>query len=286
MLGADTSGVLLLPVGDQVVVVDAAADGVTVELLAATDFSRPLATVTLNAVPAAALAVSRRRFEDLTATVLAAETAGLARWTLDTAVEYAKVREQFGKPIGSFQAIKHMCAEMLLRSQQAAVAAADAAVAAAGAGRPTARHRRGHRRRHRHRVGQAPMPRTASRCSAVSASPGNTTPTCTCAAPTASARSSAAGRRWLRRVSALTLDGVRRELHIDLDSVAHLQPEIAAAAAEVAALPAEKRQPALAETGLLAPHWPKPYGRAASPAEQLLIDSGTGQGRRRNAPIW
>ena len=68
-----------------------------------------------------------QRVHDLAATVLAAEAAGLARWLLDTATDYAKVREQFGKPIGSFQAIKHMCAEMLLRSEQASVAAADAA---------------------------------------------------------------------------------------------------------------------------------------------------------------
>ena len=66
------------------------------------------------------------------ATVLAAEAAGVARWALENAAEYAKVREQFGKPIGSFQAVKHLCAEMLLRSQQIAVAADDAAVAAAG----------------------------------------------------------------------------------------------------------------------------------------------------------
>ena len=54
--------------------------------------------------------------------------------------------------------------------------------------------------------------------------------------------------------------------------MAHLQPEIASAVAEVAALPAEKQQVALAEAGLLVPHWPQPYGRAAGPAEQLLID--------------
>jgi alkylation response protein AidB-like acyl-CoA dehydrogenase len=271
VLGADTSGLLLLPVGDDVVVVDAAADGVTVELLAATDFSRPLARVALSAVPATTLDVSRRRFEDLTATVLAAETAGLARWTLDTAVEYAKVREQFGKPIGSFQAIKHMCAEMLLRSQQASVAAADAAVAASApdeqlsiAAAIAAA------------IGIESAKANAKDCIQVLGGIGITWEH---DAHLYLRRAYSIGEilggrsAWLRRVGALTLDGVRRELHIDLESVAHLQPEIAAAAAEVAALPTDKRQPALAETGLLAPHWPKPYGREASPAEQLLIDS-------------
>ncbi|MCW1957554.1 MAG: acyl-CoA dehydrogenase family protein, partial [Mycobacterium sp.] len=81
------------------------------------------------------------------------------------------------------------------------------------------------------------------------------------------------GSRWLRRVVELTLGGVRRDLRIDLDSVAHLRPEIGAAVAAVAALPAGQRQVALADSGLLAPHWPKPYGRDASPAEQLLIDA-------------
>ncbi|MCV7346898.1 acyl-CoA dehydrogenase [Mycolicibacterium rhodesiae] len=272
VLGADTAGVLLLPVGDEVVVVDAGADGVSVELLAATDFSRPLGRVTLNSVPATTLAVSRRRFEDLAATVLAAETAGIARWTLDTAVDYAKVREQFGKPIGSFQAIKHMCAEMLLRSQQASVAAADAAVAAAGedaqqlsiAAAIAAA------------IGIEAATANAKDCIQVLGGIGITWEH---DAHLYLRRAYSIGQilggrpAWLRRVAALTLDGVRRELHIDLDSVAHLQPEIAAAVAEVAKLPADQRQPALADSGLLAPHWPKPYGREASPAEQLLIDS-------------
>jgi alkylation response protein AidB-like acyl-CoA dehydrogenase len=71
---------------------------------------------------------------------------GLAAATVDLAVTYAKGREQFGKPIGSFQAVKHMCADMLVRAEvaRAAVHAAavtidqpdvgDAVRAAAGAG--------------------------------------------------------------------------------------------------------------------------------------------------------
>jgi len=71
---------------------------------------------------------------------------GLAAATVDLAVAYAKQREQFGKPIGSFQAVKHLCADMLVRSEvaRAAVHAAavtidqpdvgDARRAAAGAG--------------------------------------------------------------------------------------------------------------------------------------------------------
>jgi len=58
-----------------------------------------------------------------TAILLAAEQVGGAQRCLDMAVEYAKVRVQFGKPIGSFQAIKHKCADMLLAVESARSAA-------------------------------------------------------------------------------------------------------------------------------------------------------------------
>ena len=61
------------------------------------------------------------------ATLLAAEAAGIAGWCLDTAVEYAKIREQFGRPIGQFQAIKHRAADMLARVEMASAVAWDAA---------------------------------------------------------------------------------------------------------------------------------------------------------------
>jgi 3-oxochol-4-en-24-oyl-CoA dehydrogenase len=272
VLGADAAGVLLLPASDtEFVLVDATADGVTVEALTSTDFSRPLARVVLSDAAAEVLPVSRRRVEDLAATVLAAEAAGLARWTLQTATEYAKVREQFGKPIGSFQAVKHMCAEMLLRSEQVAVAASDAARAANGSD-----------------DSQLSIAAAVAAAAGIEFAKANAKDciqvlggigiTWEHDAHLYLRRAYGISQflggpsRWLRRVAALTQRGVRRELHIDLASVEHLQPEIAAAVADIAALPVEKRQIALAEAGLQAPHWPRPYGRDASPAEQLLID--------------
>ena len=60
---------------------------------------------------------------DLAAVSLAAEQVGGAQMVLEMAVEYAKVRVQFGRPIGSFQAIKHKCADMLLEVESAKSAA-------------------------------------------------------------------------------------------------------------------------------------------------------------------
>ncbi|MCW2513976.1 MAG: acyl-CoA dehydrogenase [Mycobacterium sp.] len=133
VLGGLADGVLVLPVrGQDWIYVDATADGVTAEPLEATDFSRPLARVELSSAPATRIDLPHQRVADLTATVLAAEAAGLARWMLDTATEYAKVREQFGKPIGSFQAIKHKCADMLLQVEAATSATQHAAWAVDG----------------------------------------------------------------------------------------------------------------------------------------------------------
>jgi len=271
VLGAKPGEIVIAPAEEQWVLVDTSASGATVEPLTPTDFSRPLARVVLDSAPATVLDVSQQRVEDLVATVLAAEAAGLARWTLQTASEYAKVREQFGKPIGSFQAVKHMCAEMLLRSEQVAVAASDAARAAADTDER-----------------QFSIAAAVAAAIAIAAAKANAKDCIQVLGGIGITWEHDAhlylrraygisqflgGRsRWLRRVVELTRDGVRRELQIDLDSVNHLRPEIAGAVAKVAALPPDERQAALADAGLLAPHWPKPYGREASPAEQLLID--------------
>ncbi|MCV7188012.1 acyl-CoA dehydrogenase [Mycolicibacterium thermoresistibile] len=272
VLGADPAGVLLLPAGTAGwVLVDAAADGVTLEPLEATDFSRPLARVSLDSVAAQQLSIPSQRFEDLAATVLAAEAAGISRWLLHTATEYAKVREQFGQPIGRFQAVKHMCAEMLLRSEQISVAAADAARAAA-----------------EYDDDQLSIAAAVAAAAGIDAAQANSKDCIQVLGGIGITWEHDAhlylrraygiaqflgGRpRWLRRVAALTQRGVRRELRIDLESVEHLRPEIRSLVADVAALPVEKRQAALADAGLQAPHWPRPYGRDASPAEQLLID--------------
>lgn len=60
---------------------------------------------------------------EVATTVLCAEMVGGMQWVLDTSVEYAKTRQQFGRPIGSFQAVQHMCADMLLMTESARSAA-------------------------------------------------------------------------------------------------------------------------------------------------------------------
>lgn len=278
-LGAAAGCLVLLPCDGGWLLVDTRADGVTVEPLDATDFSRPLAQVVLTSAPATLLAESApgasQRVHDLAATLLAAEAAGVARWALDTAVAYAKVREQFGKPIGSFQAIKHLCAEMLCRAEQASVAAADAARAASG-------------QQHGRLSGQLPLAAAVAAGVGIDAAKANVKDciqvlggigiTWEHDAHLYLRRAYGIGQflggsaRWLRRTVALTQQGVRRDLHIDVGKAADLRPGIAAAVAEVATLPEDERQAALAGTGLLAPHWPAPYGRGAAPAEQLVID--------------
>jgi alkylation response protein AidB-like acyl-CoA dehydrogenase len=271
VLGAVADGLLLVPAGGKWLLVDALAGGVAVEPLQATDFSRPLARVVLTSAPASVLDVAADRLVDLAATVLSAEAAGVTRWALDTAVAYAKVREQFGKPIGSFQAIKHLCAEMLCRAEQVAVAAADAA-RAAGDSDPrqlsiAAAIAAG--------IGIEAAKANAKDCIQVLGGIGITWEH---DAHLYLRRAYGIGQflggpaRWLRRTAELTQAGVRRNLDIDLSEVADLRPQIAEAVAGVAALADDKRQAALAEAGLLAPHWPAPHGRGAGPAEQLLID--------------
>jgi alkylation response protein AidB-like acyl-CoA dehydrogenase len=115
-----------------------AAEGLTRRALPTLDQTRKLARLEFSDTPArlvgeqgAARAVLDRTL-DVAAIALAAEQLGGAQRALDMAVAYAKIRQQFGRPIGSFQAIKHRCADLLLEveSLRSAVGYAAAAVAA------------------------------------------------------------------------------------------------------------------------------------------------------------
>ena len=118
--------------------VAADAPGLEREALPALDLTRKLARVTLSGTPATRIskgdvAAAIRQVLALAVTALAAEQVGGARRCLDMAVEYAKTRLQFGRAIGSFQAIKHKCADMLVETELARSAAYNAAfVLAAG----------------------------------------------------------------------------------------------------------------------------------------------------------
>src|ERR1700746_892289 len=130
---AAQASVLVLPVaidsGEEWVVLDAGA--LEIEPVKRRDPLRPLAPVRPNAVEVGddrvLSSLSRTLARALMSTLLSAEAIGVARWATDTATAYAKIREQFGRPIGQFQAIKHKCAEMMARTERATAAVWDAA---------------------------------------------------------------------------------------------------------------------------------------------------------------
>ena len=113
------------------------ADGLTRTSLATMDQTRKQARLVFADTPAWLIGTEGDAEDgiaktlDLAAVALAAEQVGGAQHCLDSSVEYAKTRIQFGRPIGSFQAIKHKCADMLLEVESAKSAAYYAAWAAA-----------------------------------------------------------------------------------------------------------------------------------------------------------
>lgn len=101
---------------DRLHLVEANASGLTRRRLETVDRTRPLGELIFDGVKAQALPGSDpavcRRVIDIGRAMLAADTLGAAQCMIDQAVAYAGQREQFGRLIGSFQAVKHMCAEM------------------------------------------------------------------------------------------------------------------------------------------------------------------------------
>ncbi|MBI2244532.1 MAG: acyl-CoA dehydrogenase family protein [Nocardioides sp.] len=204
-------------------------------------------------------------------TLAAAEAAGVARWCLATAVEYAGVREQFGQRIGSFQAIKHLCAEMLETAESVTAAAWDVAVAASGAEEQW--------------TFAADVAATVAFDGAIEVAKS-----CIQVLGGIGFTFEHDAHLYLRRAVALralvgdsdaaadrlttaAVAGVRRRVELDLlgrdDAV---RDEVRANVDRIAALPVEERRAAFVETGYLTPHWPAPYGLGADPVTQIVID--------------
>ncbi|MEV5542749.1 acyl-CoA dehydrogenase [Saccharopolyspora shandongensis] len=277
VLGAHLADVLVLRValeGEQawVVLPRSAAE---VAEVPSYDLTRRLAEVAISRaqVPAEdVLDIPPHRPHDLAATLFAAEACGIADWCTTTAAEYARVREQFGRPIGQFQGVKHRCARMLARTEAARACAWDAAraqdaqdaagevelaVAVAGA------------------TGIEAGFSTAKDCIQVLGGIGFTwehdAGLYLRRAQTSRLLLGATGH-WHQRVARLALDGTRREVSVDLPPKAEeIRAVVRAELAEAAALQGEERIAYLAEHGYTAPHLPKPWGRGADAVEQLTI---------------
>jgi alkylation response protein AidB-like acyl-CoA dehydrogenase len=112
--------------------VDRGAPGLRAEPMTTLDPTRPMAALTFDQVPAVLIGAEGQagrlmsRVLDLACVALAAEQAGGARRCLEMSAGYARTRYQFGRPIGSFQAVKHKCADMLVRVELAEATAREA----------------------------------------------------------------------------------------------------------------------------------------------------------------
>lgn len=123
-----TADLLLVVARTGLFAVEGNAAGVTRTRLDTLDPTRRLARIDLDSAPAVRVGGEfPRKALELAVVALAAEQVGGAQACLDAAVEYAKIRVQFDRPIGSFQAIKHKCADMLLAVEGARSAAHHAA---------------------------------------------------------------------------------------------------------------------------------------------------------------
>ncbi|MBA2945745.1 acyl-CoA dehydrogenase family protein [Streptomyces himalayensis] len=123
--------------GPSLFAVDRSATGVAAEAMETLDATRAMAWLTFDAVPATLVGANgaggriMAKVLDIATVALAAEQAGGARRCLEMSAEYARTRHQFGRPIGSFQAVKHKCADMLVQVELAEASSREAARLAA-----------------------------------------------------------------------------------------------------------------------------------------------------------
>jgi alkylation response protein AidB-like acyl-CoA dehydrogenase len=270
VISGHLADVLLVPSGDDVLVVEKPAGGVHTEVPANVDPSRRAARVRLDAAPATVLPGARGLLTDVARAVLAAEAVGIAAETTEQAAEYAKIRQQFGRPIATFQAVKHHCANMLVAAELATAGVWDAGRAGLEGG------------------DQLSYTAAIAAVLACPAAVGN--------ANLNIQVHGGIGFTWehdahlyLRRATAIAavLDteqaaievtdlvrrDVRRAAAIDLPPEAEpIRDAIGPDVARLRDLTGDARKQALIESGYAMPHWPKPWGRDAAAVEQLVIE--------------
>ena len=248
-------------------------DEVRATPLKSADATRRVASLEVDDVvpPARRLTgLTAARVLDLAAILLSAEAAGAAGWCIDTASSYAKVREQFGRPIGQFQGVKHRCADMLIAVESAVGTAWDAARAADDpAQAPLAAA-----------LAASTAPEAAFRCAKDCVQLlGGVGFTWEHDAHVFLKRALAVRQllggaaRWHRRAADLALKGARRAITVELPAEAEsIRAEIRSAAESLKTIDRDERRRRMVDEGWLVPHWPAPWGRDAGPLEQLVID--------------
>lgn len=269
VLGGHLADIVLLARGDEMVLVE--RDALTSHQVDNLDHTRRVSRVSLPEEAGTTVGCSRIDALAIARALAAAEAAGVSRACTDMASEYAKVRVQFGRVIGSFMAVKHHCANMLVQTHLATAAAWDglrAANAATDEGHLAAAI-----------AASAALP-AAMFCSQMNIQ-----------------LHGGIGYTWehdahlfMRRAGALhalfgtadstrqdvfelTASGVHRDLGIDLPPEADThRHEVRAFLEGFTDLSADEQRRRLVDEGYLNPHWPKPYGREAGPVEQLVID--------------
>ena len=295
---AAEASLLVLPVaidsGEEWVVLR--ADQLEIEPVASVDPLRPIAHVRANAIEVADdVALSNLNVvaaKALISTLLSAEAVGVARWATDTASDYAKIREQFGRPIGQFQAVKHKCAEMIADTERATAAVWDAARAVDEA-HENNWDTEGSAVEFAAAVAATLAPAAAQRCTQdciqVHGGIGFTWEhDAGVYYRRALVLAAGFGRRSeypQRVVDTATTTGMRT-LDIDLDpDTEKLRDEIREEVAALKGIAREERNTAIAEGGWVLPYLPTPWGRDAGPVEQIIIAQEFNSGRVRRPPI-
>ena len=272
VLGAPDADVLVIAAGEDVILVDANGDGVTITPLDSLDTTRSVGSVALRAVTVDQDRVLRgaaRKARTVFRILASAEAVGVSWAALDMAVEYAKVREQFGRTIGTFQAVKHHAANMLVNAEETTAAAWDAARA--------------------DDLDSAWFPAAVAAAHAIRTQIFNVQYNIQLHGGIAYTWEHDA-HLYLRRARTLAalmeeggdplLDivegqrtgqahGATFTLPTEADAYRSQPRE---AVAHLQSLPEDKQRDFLVDSGYLVPHWPKPWGRAADVLEQLVIE--------------